>query len=123
MVASVLTFFGWPYYCQTQANHYIDNVIGKENLQDNGSIGRDTFLHVWERDPSFRQTIRDSLPKVHKDGTHSGEAMAYFSHIDDDNSGDIDRQELQKLVQARFYNGWETYLLDTFGTCVLKVHF
>ena len=49
------------------------------------------------------------------------EAMSYFHHIDMDKSGDIDRHELEKLVQRRFHNGWETYWLDSFALSALSI--
>ena len=162
MVASILTFVGWPYYCETQADHYLENVIGHEKLDEDGSISRQVFAQTWKENPEFRKTIRDALPHVAAEAadkaiqaetdplqakkikmamnvqrsqtvrshipSHSlpqfdttEDYDVYFQNIDLDDSGDIDHDELKKLVQYRFYNGWETYCLDTLGLSSLSI--
>ena len=155
--ASILTFFGWPYYCRLQANQYIQNVIGKENLESNGRIGLQAFCEAWKRDALFRTTIRDALPHVKSNagidpaaatvegyvegrdvigtlakhwsapqkvkGDFIDDGHLYFEDIDSDSSGDIDIRELERVVQHRFYNGWETYWMDTMGLSALSIFF
>jgi len=157
MVASIATFFVWPYYCQVQANRFIEHAIGQDNIEGaDDSIGEDAFLAAWHHHPTFQQAIKDALPNLqythkrhtffqeviqdalphlkklphlNKHKSHGGrrkrimdeEGLAYFRHIDSDGSGDIDRSELQTIVQERFHNGWETYWLDTFGLTSLSL--
>lgn len=146
MVAAVATFFVWPYYCQTQANRYIEDAIGKDNIEDHEAIGEDAFLAAWHHHPTFQQAIKDALPtlqytnnaevmiqqEIEDTPPHlqkheskriklDAEGLSYFRYIDVDGSGDICRSELQKIVQERFHNGWETYWLDTFGLTSLSL--
>ena len=41
-IASFLTFFGWPYYCKTRANRYIDDA----DIDRSGTISRFEFLQA-----------------------------------------------------------------------------
>lgn len=135
LVSSVLTFVGWPYYCQIQAEHYLKDVIGHDRLNSKGCVDKKVFLETWERDDddeTFRKTIRDALPKIRPSQQHQpfdnndndddkDDGSFYFDHLDIDGSGDLDLIELEKLVQHRFYNGWETYALDTLALGSLSI--
>lgn len=129
LLAAVGTFFVWPYYCQTKANRYIEDAIGKDNIEDTDTIGEDAFLAAWHHHPTFQQAIKDALPNlqytnkraIDPEAIRVEEGLAYFRYIDSNASGDIDRRELQELIQERFHNGWETYWLDTFGLTSLSL--
>ena len=129
MVAAVATFFIWPYYCRTQASRYIEDAIGTDDIEEGDTISRRVFLMAWNEHPTFQQAIRESLPNLNGDNDvkHASQRHGrsdgnlYFDYIDADGSGDIDRHELQIIVQERFHNGWETYWLDTFGLTSLSL--
>lgn len=153
LISSILTFFAWPYYCEQQADHYIDNIIGKKHVDQTGNIPKQAFMEAWRSNDEFRRIIRDALPQIKstskllsewkmlhqgkinetKNQSNTAELVEmiqqqedkdgeiYFDVIDEDHSGDISHSELMRLVERRFYNGWETYLMDTLGLSSLSI--
>ena len=123
IASSLLTFFAWPVYCQNMSEHYLETVIGKENLEDDGSVGEDAFVVACQRDESFLRTIRvGMLPTANKAKTlEPMSPKELFRRIDTDGSGTIDADELKSLVQERFRNSWEMYAIDTAALASITV--
>ena len=66
---SLLTFFAWPLYCEKQSVFYLEDVIGKQNLEEDGSVGKEAFIEACDRDGDFLDTIRTAvLSKVETKG-------------------------------------------------------
>jgi uncharacterized membrane protein YeiH len=115
--ASVLTFFAWPVYCRS-SDHYIEDVIGKENLEEDGSVSKAAFVAACQRDGDFLASVRTALPSPLTD------PGVLFHQIDTEDSGTI-KLELKALVQRKFDNSFETFVLDTAalaGFAVAAVH-
>lgn len=127
LAASIATFFTWPFYCQYQAEHYLNNVIGEDRLNKDGNVEKDVFRHAYNTNEDFRHSIQKALPKVYarilqlQETGLVEQGSVFFDHIDSDGSGDLDLEELKHLIQHRFYNGWETYTLDTLGLSSLSI--
>lgn len=117
IVASVITFYMWPHYCDITSVHYLEDVIGKENLNDEGSVGKEAFCAACERDPDFLQHVRASLSERLSEA--SPEEL--FHHIDTDGSNDIDQYELKAMVHRQFDNSPITYAIDTAALASLTV--
>jgi uncharacterized membrane protein YeiH len=118
LVASVVTFFAWPAYCRSSAEHYLDNVIGRENLEKCGSIGKDAFIAVCERDTKFLQFVRVAFPELNPEEM---DAAQYFHCIDTHQTGKIELEELDVLIHKHFDNSLETYALDTAALAAFSV--
>jgi uncharacterized membrane protein YeiH len=116
--ASVLTFFAWPVYCRSISDHYLEGVIGKENVEEDGSVSKAAFVAACHRDEDFLASVRTALPSPRTD------PGLLFHQIDTKNSGTI-KIELKALVQRNFDNSFETFVLDTAalaGFAVAAVH-
>ena len=101
--SSVLTFFAWPIYCDQTSKYYLEHVIGKERLEEDGSVNKDEFVNVCEHDHEFLATIRNiMLPKSNDNEELT--AGELFHLIDLDSSGTIDSDELKFLVQEHIRN-------------------
>lgn len=117
IAASVITFFMWPLYCERSSAHYLDDVVGKENLNSDGSVGVAAFCTACKKDTEFLQHVRSSLPP----DLQQAEPAELFHHIDTDGSGDIDQYELKELVQRNFDNSPIIYAIDTAALASLAV--
>lgn len=117
IAASVITFFLWPLYCERSSAHYLKNVIGEENLNENGKVGMSAFCDACKKDPEFLQHVRASVPE----DAQKADPSELFHHIDTDGSGDIDQFELKELVQRQFDNSPITYAIDTAALASLTV--
>ena len=126
-IASIGTFFAWPYYCKLSAEEYLSHIFGKGN-DDNGddddkhtttttvtstttptAISEDLFLQVWKSNPSFRKMIRDAMPEFSVninnkesgsiiDKEHDNTALKCFHSFDKNEHGKINVNELTKLI-------------------------
>lgn len=120
--SSLVTFFAWPFYCEKMSAYYLEKVIGKENLEEDGSVGEVAFVEACARDEEFLITIRiGMLPKIKMNAMKEMSASELFHHIDLDSSGTICAKELQMLVQERFRNSWEMYAIDTAALAAISV--
>uniref|UniRef100_A0A7S4NE72 EF-hand domain-containing protein n=1 Tax=Odontella aurita TaxID=265563 RepID=A0A7S4NE72_9STRA len=124
IAASVITFFAWPLYCEHTSAHYLEDIIGKDNLNKAGKVDKEAFCLACEKDPHFLENVRSSLkkdsPRVRK-----AEPAELFNHIDTDGSGDIDQFELKEMIQRQFDSSPITYAIDTVALaslCVVGVH-
>lgn len=112
--SSVLTFFAWPVYCEKMSVHYLETIIGKENLEEDGSVGKDAFVEACHRNEEFLENIRiGMMPKFEMSMLRKMSASELFHHIDLDGSGTIDAQELKLLVQEHIRNSGEIYAIDS----------
>mmetsp|Transcript_6322 Transcript_6322/g.15729 ORF Transcript_6322/g.15729 Transcript_6322/m.15729 type:complete len:302 (-) Transcript_6322:184-1089(-) len=120
--SSLLTFFAWPVYCEKVSEHYLENVIGKEKLEQDGSVGKNAFVEACERNEDFINTIRiGMLPKTKMTALEELSASELFHRIDLDSSGTICAKELKLLVQDRVRNSWEMYAIDTAALASISV--
>ncbi|KAL7536967.1 hypothetical protein ACHAXR_008857, partial [Thalassiosira sp. AJA248-18] len=120
--SSLVTFFVWPIYCEKMSMYYLETVIGKEKLEEDGSVGKDAFVIACERDGDFLNTIRiGMLPKMKMNALQEMTASNIFHYIDLDDSGTIDAQELNLLVEERVRNSWEMYAIDTAALASISV--
>jgi len=118
--SSVLTFFAWPIYCDQTSKYYLEHVIGKERLEEDGSVNKDEFVNVCEHDHEFLATIRNiMLPKSNDNEELT--AGELFHLIDLDSSGTIDSDELKFLVQEHIRNSWVMYTIDTVALAAISV--
>ena len=108
--ASIVTFFGWPAYCHSQAESYVDDAIGKENLHQDGSVSKRVFIDACRRNNKFMETLTIAFPEE-TSGMDNPEC--FFNRLDTNQSGTIDIQSLEALAQKKFDNSVETYVLDS----------
>ena len=117
VAASLLTFFAWPQYCHYQADHYLMDVVGEENLEEDGTIGRKAFVDSCERDPDFLHVVEAAL------GKHSNDkdAEEVFQLLDVESSGTVNRRNLRMLVEKYVDNSWLMYAVDTLALSAFAV--
>ncbi|KAL7550517.1 hypothetical protein ACHAWF_013736 [Thalassiosira exigua] len=114
--SSLLTFFAWPAYCDEMSTYYLDTVVGEQNLEDDGSVGKEAFVKACESNEDFLDTIRAAQNAL-KDRS----AEEIFHRIDLDHSGTICAEELKLLVQERVRNSGEMYAVDTVALAAISV--
>ena len=123
--SSLVTFFAWPLYCEKMSLYYLETVIGKDKLEKDGSVGKEAFLAACERDHDFLKTIHHSVQRIlPKSTTHMQKlpnSSDLFHHIDLDNSGTIDSNELSLLVQDHVRNSYVIYAVDTVALAAISV--
>lgn len=90
---------------------------GSSDEDDNHTINASHHQHGNHNPASIYGSKGDDSAEE----TGIDDSSVYFEHLDQDQSGDIDIDELKALVKHRFYNGWETYLLDTLGLSSLSI--
>jgi uncharacterized membrane protein YeiH len=115
VVASFLTFYLWPVYCRYHADHYLMDVVGEENLEPDGSIGREAFLRSCATDAEFLASMQASLGKDERS------AKELFQLLDYDKSGTVNRGDLRKIVQNTMDNSLEMYAVDTLALSAFAV--
>lgn len=120
--SSLVTFFLWPIYCECVSCHYLENVIGKENLEIDGSVAENSFIEACEQDKRFLNTLRIGMqPKMKMSDLEALSPRELFHLIAHDKSGTIDAGELKLLVQDRVRNGSEMYVIDTVALASISV--
>mmetsp|Transcript_14304 Transcript_14304/g.25553 ORF Transcript_14304/g.25553 Transcript_14304/m.25553 type:complete len:379 (+) Transcript_14304:525-1661(+) len=120
--SSLVTFFVWPVYCEKISTYYLETVIGKENLEEDGNVGVEAFVEACERDEEFLNTIRIGMqPTVKMNESREMSARELFHQIDADDSRTICANELKSLVQERVRNSWEMYAIDTAALASITV--
>ena len=120
--SSIVTFFLWPIYCEYMSCHYLENVIGKENLEADGSVSEKSFVQTCEEDNNFLDLIRIGMQPTTRTGALEALPPRELFHlIDKDKSGTIDAGELKLLVQDRVRNGSEMYAIDTAALASISV--
>lgn len=120
--SSSVTFFAWPLYCENKTEFYLETVIGKNNLEDDGSVVEDAFVETCARDQDFLNTIRIWVSSQMKtSASKEMTARELFHRLDLDNSGTICREEMMMLVQERIRNSWEMYAIDTVALASISV--
>jgi len=120
--SSLAMFFAWPKYCDYMSTHYLEEVIGKDKLESDGSIGEKAFVESCERGEEFLKTIQIALlPKFKGKDLNELTPTQLFRQIDLDGSGTVDAHELKMLVQERVRNSWEMYTIDTIALASISV--
>mmetsp|Transcript_14693 Transcript_14693/g.32301 ORF Transcript_14693/g.32301 Transcript_14693/m.32301 type:complete len:434 (+) Transcript_14693:225-1526(+) len=126
IASSLVTFIVWPLYTAGMSDHIFHNVIGKSELEDDGSVGEEAFVAACERDADFEQAMRMGIKKkVSAKELDSMSARDLFNYIDLDNSGTICAEEVTTLIQDRVRHGVEMYAIDTLAlatNAVTAVH-
>ena len=120
--SSLAMFFAWPKYCDYMSVHYLEEVIGKDKLEEDGSVGESAFVDACERNGEFVKTIQIALlPKLKTKDLDGITAKELFRLIDLDGSGTVDADELKSLLEDRVRNSWEIYALDTLALAAISV--
>ena len=120
--SSLAMFFAWPKYCDYMSVHYLEEVIGKDKLEEDGSVGESAFVESCERSQEFVKTIKIALlPKLKTKNLDGITSKELFRLIDLDSSGTIDADELKSLLKERVRNSWEIYALDTMALAAISV--
>lgn len=120
--SSIVTFFLWPVYWEYMSCHYLENVIGKENLEADGSVAEKSFVRACERDKGFLDTIRIGMqPKRKMSELEALSPQELFHLIVLDKSRTIGAGKLKLLVQDRVRNGSEMYAIDTAALASVSV--
>ncbi|KAL7491420.1 hypothetical protein ACHAWT_001987 [Skeletonema menzelii] len=120
--SSLAMFFAWPQYCDYMSTHCLEEVIGKDKLEEDGSVGETAFVQACEKSEDFLKTIQIALlPKFQGKDLNELSATKLFRQIDLDGSGTIDSHELKMLVQERVRNSWEMYTIDTIALASISV--
>ncbi|CAB9499244.1 Membrane [Seminavis robusta] len=117
VAASMATFFLWPVYCRNQARNEMEEFIGKDNLEEDGSISLQTFVKACQRNPEFTQKVASAFGV---DPTAIS-ASELFQLVDTDKSNHIELDEMQALVGKRFDASPTIYALDTLALAAFAV--
>lgn len=117
VAASVLTFFGWPWYCREQAKKELRDVFGKANLERDGSVGKQAFVRACQTDASFKESVAVALGV----DPVTTDPVELFGQVDSDHSGYIEIDEMQHLIGKRFDASLTMYALDTISLSALAV--
>lgn len=117
IVASMATFYLWPIYCREKAKQEMEEMIGKENLEPNGSISLQTFVTACQRNPVFSYNVASVFGLDPSKATPED----LFRLVDADNSNQIDLAEMQALVGKRFDSSPAIYALDTIALAAFAV--
>ena len=119
--SSLAMFFAWPQYCDYASTHCLEEVIRKDKLEEDGSVGEAAFVDACENE-QFLKTIQIALlPKFQGKDLNELTPTMLFRQIDLDNSGTIDAHELKMMVQERVRNSWEMYSIDTLALASISV--
>ena len=124
--ASLATFFLWPWYCQQQADNYLKDMIGEENLQKSGgSVSRRAFVRTCKRNPEFLTTMQDIIGTTSDDDDNTNNQPAspekIFDTLDTNKTGTLNRDNLRRLTQQQFDNSFETYVVDSLALASFAV--
>lgn len=114
--ASLFTFFTWPVYVTNKAEHYLTQVFGKENLEEDGGCGKQAFVNACHRDEKLMKTCRSAMPFA-----RPAKPERYFDLLVADGSTLIYHEHLKALVQKSFENSLESYILDTAAMAAFTV--
>ena len=119
--SSIFTFFAWPVYCSKMSEYYLEIVIGKQNLEEDGSVGETAFVEACQRDEEFLHTVEAAVRQKMNTAQEEFSARQLFHFIDLDNSGTIDADELKLLVQERVRNSPTMYTIETAALACISV--
>jgi uncharacterized membrane protein YeiH len=114
--ASLLTFFAWPAYVTRTSEHYLTHVFGEDNLEADGSVGKQAFVEACHRDRQLMNTCRAALPFA-----QPAAPERYFDLLVADKTDSINHDNLKALVQKSFENSLESYVLDTAALAAFTV--
>ena len=117
VTVSLMTFFLWPEYCHVQADHYLMNVVGEENLEEDGTIGREAFVDSCKRDADFFHSVQGAIGRK----AVGMDANEVFNLLDDENSGTVSRRHLRVIVERSVDNSLVMYVVDTLALSAFAV--
>jgi Glycine transporter len=63
MGVSVITFYAWPLYCREIAKQKVKDAVGVQNMYQDGSVNRHTFIRACEKDPDCLSSFRAAFGK------------------------------------------------------------
>ena len=116
VAASIITFYTWPLHCLSEARKELRDVFGRENLEPDGSVGKQAFVDACERNHGFKKSISKALELP-----DTTDPRILFDCADSDGSGFIEINEMQMLVGNRFNASSTMYALDTLALSALAV--
>ena len=108
IVASVATFYLWPQICRRVAKHELEQCIGKQNLNRDGSVSRSAFIVACQRDAGFAKSVAAAFGMDPVKVT----PQQLFSAADMTRSGTISLTEMEALVAKQFDASPTMYALD-----------
>lgn len=119
VAASVFTFYAWPVYCENQAKRELVDVFGKDNLEPDGSVGKQAFVDACVWNDAFKRRVANATDASLDPETVDPEAL--FDMVDTDGSGYLEIDEMQTLIRHRFNGSSTIYMLDTVALSALAV--
>jgi len=125
LAASVVTFFLWPYLVQTMAERQLHKIYATAvqhswwewaKVKVNGGavlrgITESQFVSACE-DPEFGETVAHLLEAKNMSPAEM------FEHLDKDDSGTLDAEELERLVKMKYDGSTFRYMLDSVSVSV-----
>lgn len=109
LAASILTFYSWPVYCRQAAKQELEQFIGKQNLNSDGSVAKEVFVDACQRDRVFAESIATAFGMEAKSVSPSD----LFAAADADKTGKISLTEMEAVVAKQFDASPTMYALDT----------
>lgn len=99
--ASVLTFFAWPRYCEWAAAAELEGALEEEHIPitSKHTLTREGFKSFVRNNPTFAARACKVLG-VSPDSSTSADEL--FTLVDRDGSGDVELNELSRIVQMEF---------------------
>lgn len=120
IVASTATFFLWPQICRQVAKMELEECIGRQNLNPDGSVSKRAFIEACERHKNddggdFAKSVAVAF------GMDPAEAtpQQLFAAADMTRSGTISLTEMEALVAKQFDASPTMYALDVRQTALI----
>lgn len=99
LVSSVVTFYTWPILCRKMAKTELEQFIGKEKLNRDGSCNRESFLQACRENVDFRRSVATAL---HLDPITTVPELLFAAADSDGRGSSLSLTEMETLVAKQF---------------------